>query len=95
MPFSQSTGTPFNRTSVEQISPTIRGIYGLFRPGIWIYVGKGDVRDRLLRHLNGDNACITREAPTHFVFEEAPLTLDTRERELILELDPICNERVG
>ncbi|HEV3259946.1 MAG TPA: hypothetical protein VG013_23965 [Gemmataceae bacterium] len=56
--------------------------------------GKGDIRTRLLAHLNGDNACITRERPPYFV---AAVTddMDQLEKQLILELKPICNKRVG
>ena len=65
------------------------GVYGISRDSTWIYVGKGNIRQRLLAHLNGDNACILGKSPTHYVCE---VTTDAegRERELIVELSPIC-----
>lgn len=71
------------------------GCYGLYGGSQgWVYVGKGDIRERLLRHVNGDNPCITRHQPTHWV-DEVTSDHDRRERELILELKPTCNQRVG
>jgi len=66
----------------------------LYRPGVWIYVGSGDLRARLLDHLNGDNSCITRQGPTNFV---GVVTNDyiNEEKRLILELNPVCNRKVG
>ena len=79
---------------MEALKPNQYGVYGLFKTGNCIYVGKGDIRSRLLDHLNGDNACITRHAPTHFV-AAVTADADTRERQLILELGPVCNKRLG
>lgn len=94
MPFPQQDPKPFNKVGIEWLKPGQFGCYGVFRQGAWIYVGRGDIRARLLSHLNGDNPRITRESPTHFV---AVVTSDeeNRERELILELNPIANRRVG
>ena len=60
----------------------------------WVYVGRGDLRTRLLAAFNGENPRITRERPTHYI------TLVTandvqREKELILELNPVANQKVG
>lgn len=94
MPFPQQTPTPFTKQGVETLRPNQNGCYGLFKAGTWIYVGKGDIRDRLLAHLNGDNACITRSAPTHFVAVVSE-DMDDLEKALILELSPTCNQKVG
>ena len=79
---------------MDAIPEAPRGCYGLFRVGAWVYVGKGDVKARLLAHLNGDNPCITREKPTHFVVSETA-DLDDDEQWLIRELKPVCNQRFG
>ena len=94
MPFPKQAGRPFTQADVESLKQNQRGVYGLYRPGVWIYIGKGNLRLRLLDHLYGDNPCITREGPTHWV-GELTTNMDARERQLILEFDPICNRRVG
>ena len=84
----------FTRENVEALNPNQIGVYGLFRDNTWVYIGRGDIRARLLAHLNGDNACITRESPTHWV---DVVTSDdvNEEKRLILEHQPVCNKKVG
>ena len=94
MPFTQQPPRAFTRENITALSPGQNGVYGLFKPNQWIYVGKGDIRQRLLNHLNGDNPCINRNGPTHWVDEVTP-NADQREKTLILELTPSCNQRVG
>ena len=76
------------------ITPGQMGCYGLFKQNQWIYVGKGDIRTRLLAHLNGDNPCITRSGPTFWV-DVVTNDYDNVEKALILELTPTCNKKVG
>lgn len=94
MPFVQQTPRQFTKAQVESIVPNQIGVYGIFRQGVWIYIGKGDIRQRLLAHLNGDNPYILNQSPTHWVDEVTP-NLDEREKQLILECRPICNKKVG
>ena len=94
MPFPEQTPRAFIRASVEGLRPDQIGCYGLYRESAWIYVGRGDIRDRLLDHLNGDNPCITREGATHFVTVVTGGD-EAAEPGLIAELNPICNRRVG
>lgn len=95
MPFSNDKVFKFDRATIEWLSPNQGGVYGLYVASKnWVYVGKGDIRARLLAHLNGDNPCITGQRPTHFLTEVTP-SMDAREKELILELNPSCNRRVG
>jgi hypothetical protein len=98
LPLGGSHGMPFVRSSVEQlVIPGTLGVYALYKnPGqfpLWVFVGKGYIRAHLLAHLNGNVRCITREAPTHFTFEEIEdiERVDARAQELIGELKPICN----
>jgi len=94
VPFNNNTVRPFTRAGIEAINPNQIGVYGLFKPKVWVYIGRGDIRDRLLKHLNGDNPCITREAPTSWIAEVTSNDVQ-RERELIAELNSVCNRRVG
>ncbi len=94
MAFPDQSPRSFTRRGIEALPPNQYGVYGLFKGNRWIYVGKGDLRVRLFDHLRGDNTCINSEQPTHFV-TEVTAHVDARERELILELDPVCNQRVG
>lgn len=95
MPFPKQTPRGFTRANVLAINPNQIGVYGLFREGAWIYIGKGDIRQRLLDHLNGDNPAITRGRPTHWVDEVTTGDPSIREKTLIAECTPLCNQRVG
>lgn len=94
MPFLQQNARMFNRANIERLRLNQYGVYGLVRGGTWIYIGKGDIRQRLLDHLNGDIPCIIREQATHWV-DEVTSDMDRRERQLISEFNPLCNQRVG
>ena len=94
MPFTEQTPRPYTHEDVEKLAKDQMGCYGIFREGVWIYVGSGDIRQRLLDHLNGDNPCIVQQNPTLYV---ADVLADYKEREkqLIDEYAPICNQRRG
>lgn len=95
MGFPHQTPRKFNRENVLTIRPGQRGVYGLYHSNAWVYVGQSDdIRRRLLEHLNGDNPCITRNRPTHWV-DWVTNDTDRIEEELIRELKPVCNRRVG
>jgi hypothetical protein len=90
VPFPHQNPRPFTRQEVEGLHPGLMGCYGLFGNGVWVYVGKGDLRARLLGHLNGEDQRISALAPTHWVGETTP-DMDNEEQRLILELKPACN----
>ena len=94
MPFPQQTPRAFTRANIEAITPGQMGVYGLFKTNRWIYVGSGDIRERLLAHFNGDNARINREQPTSWV-NEVTANYIQKEKALIIQLNPACNQRVG
>lgn len=94
MPFPKQSARQFTKANVEAITPGQKGCYGLFKDGVNVYVGKGDIRDRLLAHLNGDNPCITRQKPTHWI-DVVTSDMDAEEKRLIREFNPICNKKVG
>ena len=94
MPFVDQSPKPFMEAEISRVPADATGVYGLQKPGVWIYVGRGEIKNRLLDHLNGDNRCITFQALSTFVYEVRALD-EARERVLIRELDPVCNQRVG
>jgi hypothetical protein len=93
MPFPEP-GHNFSRSDIEALNPGQQGCYGLFFRSVWIYIGRGDIRQRLLGHLTGDNECIDRYRPTHW---KAIVTDDPErvEKELIQEYNPLCNRNAG
>jgi hypothetical protein len=94
VPFNPNWNKPFTLAEIESLNQNQMGCYGIFKQGEWIYVGQGDIRQRLLDHLNGDNACISRNQPTHFT---AIVTSDyiNEEKRLIAAHTPSCNRRIG
>lgn len=94
MAFPPQTPRLFTKAAIEVLNPNQNGVYGIFREGCWIYVGRGDIRARLLSHVAGNNPAITAQRPTHFV---ASVTQNdvALERQLILELNPVANQKVG
>lgn len=94
MPFPAQPQRTFTRANIEAIKPSTMGVYGLYRHDAWIYIGRGDIRTELLRYFNGENPLIAKEGPTHFV---DMITSDhvNVERQLIRELGPICNQKIG
>lgn len=94
MPFPSQTSRVFTRASIEELTPNQNGVYGIFRQNAWIYVGRGDIRDRLLSHVAGNNPAITAERPTHYVTMVTTNDIAV-ERQLILELTPLANKKVG
>ena len=96
MAFTAQTSRFFTKQDVESLNPNQYGIYGIFRQGQWVYVGKGDIRQRLLAHLAGDNPAILAWRPTHWVGEVcSDPHMSNREKQLIVELNPPCNRKVG
>jgi hypothetical protein len=94
MPFPQQEIRPFTKEGIEWLRPNQNGVYGIFRADAWIYVGRGDIRARLLSHLSGQNPDITRERATSYVTLVTPND-EAMERALLLELNPIANKKLG
>jgi hypothetical protein len=96
MPFIKQIPRLFIQRNIEAINPGQSGVYGLFKGGAWIYIGKGDIRERLLAHFGEDNSCIIRYQPTHWVDEVCvDPVMSAREKQLILECNPLCNQKIG
>ena len=95
MPFPKQTPRAFTKANITAITAGQMGCYGLFRNKEgWIYVGQGDIRARLLAHLNGDNPCITSQSPTHWMDVVRADHIE-EEKKLITEYDPPCNKKIG
>ncbi len=97
MPFPQQQSRPFTRAGIEALPVGQNGVYGIFNAQRWIYVGKGDIRDRMLKHLTGTEAadiCIRNNGATAF-YIEVTQNMDAREKALQIELRPVCIQRIG
>ena len=96
MPFPKQNARPFSRECIESLTPNQHGVYGILNADGWIYIGRGDIRERLLAHFDGigDSAAILRKRPTRYVTELTDNDV-AREAELIAELDPVCNRTAG
>lgn len=95
MPFPAQTPLAFTKAGIEALNPNQNGCYGIFGVNNTpIYIGKGDLRSRLLAHVNGDNPCILKAAPL-VACTEVTTAMDAREKVLITEFNPICNQKVG
>lgn len=78
-------------------APSRSDVYGLYTQTQWIYVGESnDIQRRLLERLAETNTCISRQAPTGFIYElvESASRI-ARQNALIRELTPACNQRLG
>lgn len=94
MAFPLQAPRNFTKAGVEALDPNQHGVYGIYHAKAWVYVGRGDIRTRLLSHVGGDNPRIIKENPTHFV-AEVTKNEEVREKQLIVELNPIANQKVG
>jgi len=94
MPFPQQTPHGYTKAAVESLNPNQNGCYGIFRGSTCVYVGRGDIRTRMLAHIGGDNSCITTQAPNQW-YSMVTQNDEAAEKALILEFKPICNQQVG
>lgn len=93
MPINQKT-RPFTKSDIESLNPNQVGVYAIWNTIEYIYVGRGPIRERMLAHVTGDNPCILNSGPTAWTAEVTGSSVD-REKQLILELRPKCNQKVG
>ena len=94
MPFDNDQPWVFDRQGIESFGASHTGVYAIYNAQEWIYLGRGDIRQRLLEHFDGDIPSIATHAPTHF---RAEVTADpiNREKQLLREYPPSCNPRVS
>lgn len=82
--------------AVQDKAPAASGVYTIYTPQRWLYVGESDnVRKSLFEHLNEPGACMARLGPLSFSFEVVPPAgrLD-RQQALVAALVPGCQRSV-
>lgn len=85
---------PFTKDAILALTPGQNGVYGIHNGQYWIYIGRGDIRTRLLAHFNGDIPEIFRHIPLHY--SALVVTNDIAlEKAEIIRLQPRCNQRLG
>jgi hypothetical protein len=93
VPFPDQPRRPFERGEIEKLPPGRRGVYGLFNGEGCVFVGKGDLRERLLLHLKPgyteEARCVRKNAPTWFLVEETE-NFVVRHMGLVVEYGPRC-----
>jgi len=92
---SQS-GHAWSESSINANAPQSSGVYAIYS-AVWIYIGESnDIQRKLLQHWVGDNACITRAAPTAFAFEVCNLAERVRQQAaLVARFRPLCNQAMA
>jgi hypothetical protein len=80
---------PFNWETVAAFPVGVPGCYGLFCRDRWVYIGTGDIRQRLLAHLDGDRPWLAADEPTHWVCVET-VEYEAHARDLVVACGPIC-----
>lgn len=100
MPVDITKTFNFHLLSILANAPHESGVYAIFNAQQWIYVGEsGDLQARLLEHLNGSDTTaisIKSHNPTGFLFELVPAVARLgRQNQLISELRPVCNQKLG
>jgi hypothetical protein len=97
MPFEHHGNLAFTAISIGKNAPPASGVYGLSDARQWIYVGEtADIQAELLRHLRNPHAFLREHPPAGFTFELSGAGHRTnRQNQLIFELEPIGNRRLG
>ncbi len=97
MAFEGLPAYAFTAEGVLEGAPEDSGIYAIFTPTHWVFIGDADdMRGALFDHLNTPRNCIDKYHPLSFSCE----VVSRRGREvqrdaLIAELRPTCNEFGG
>lgn len=94
MPF-QGEQRPYNRKDVMAFPGFRPGVYGIFKDGIALFVGNsGDIKARMLRHVNNDSPNITANEPNIWYAEimagAGQARIEERQKQLIAEYTPVC-----
>ena len=93
MPFPEQPRHPFNEEEIRRLPEGKRGVYGLFNEEACVFVGKGNLRERLLGHLKPgyteESRSIRKLAPTYFLVEETE-DFVVRHMGLTVEYTPKC-----
>jgi hypothetical protein len=78
---------------VEEKAPNASGVYVIYTPAQWVYVGQSDdLQKSLFGHLNEPGTCMGGFGPLSFSFELVPADARlARYQALLAELSPACN----
>ena len=98
MPFTSTTSYTFDENNIKAYAPVSSGVYGLFvAKRHWVYIGEtNNLERRLLEHLSETGTCLSNQKPTHFTWELSDeRSRVSRQNALILELRPVCNQKLG
>ncbi len=92
MPF-QGDNRPFSRKDVMAFPGFRPGVYGIFKDNTALFVGNsGDIKARMLRHVNNDNPNITASGPNLWMAEimagAGQAKIEERQKQLIDEYKP-------
>ena len=90
MPWQNETYFELNTEEASK-APDSSGIFGLRRPGKWIYIASSNnIRQTLLCYLDGNMPWISQQKPMHFTYELVDRALRTlRCSQLTSEYGPI------
>ncbi len=92
MPF-QSEMRPYTKEDIQKFDMRAKGVYGIFLDKTPVFIGSGRIRENLLKHIAGDDICITTGFPNLWTAEIIIQGDPTeREAELLKEYHPFCNE---
>lgn len=83
------------RTSVLRNAPEESGVYGLYSPGKWVYIGQTfNIRKALLEYLSGQMPYVLQWQPKYFTFQLVPYKQRAgRQKELVARYQPACNRK--
>ena len=97
MPFAQSPAYVFSAEGIRECAPERSGVFALFTPTEWVYVGAADnVRQALFDLLNASGTSLESYQPLSFSSEEAEGSERTLRRDaMIAELRPAWNSRAA
>lgn len=99
MPLSKAVLRPFTKNDILSLNPNQYGVYAIFcgsPSNSWVYIGRGDIRTRMLAHINGDIPEIFKYTPHKWaalIYAEAEQIV--LEKQMILKYQPLCNKKVG
>ena len=96
MPWANPDRCPLTKEFIGTIPP-VPGVYALCLGREFIYIGDTEnLQRKLLDHLDEKSECISRMNPDTFSFEPVPdPERVARRNRLILELNPVCNQKMG
>jgi hypothetical protein len=93
MAFEESGTYVFTPEAVREDAPAASGVYAIFTPERWVFIGASDdMRQALFHHLSSPDPCFQQYGPLSFSCELAAASERAERRDaLIGELRPVCH----